>query len=184
MKFIPQSISDVILIEPHVHDDERGYFLETFREDLLNEFLGYDVKFVQDNESKSAKGVLRGLHYQFSPKPQTKLVRVTYGCILDVAVDIRKSSPCFGQHVAVILNDANKHQLFIPPGFAHGFVVLSDEATVSYKVDNYFSRIYDKGIIYNDPELLIDWLLPIDLLKLSTKDKNQPTFSNNKSLFE
>lgn len=184
MKFIPQYISDIILIEPPVHHDERGHFFETFREDLLEEHLGYKVNFVQDNESKSIKGVLRGLHYQLPPNPQTKLVRVIYGNILDVAVDIRRSSPHFGQHVAVILNAENKHQLFIPPGFAHGFVVLSNEAIISYKVDNYFSKKDDRGIIYNDSDLFIDWLLPENILKLSSKDKKQPTFSNNKNLFE
>ena len=111
MKFIPQSISDIILIDPLIHHDERGHFFETFRKDLLEEYLGYKINFVQDNESKSVKGVLRGLHYQLPPNPQTKLVRVNYGNILDVAVDIRRSSPHFGQHVAVMLNDENKHQL-------------------------------------------------------------------------
>ena len=139
MKFIPQSIADVILIEPTMHGDDRGYFIETFRQDLLEEAIGYQVNFVQDNESKSTKGVLRGLHYQLPPYTQAKLVRVIEGNVLDVAVDIRKSSPTFGQHVAVELTAESKHQLFIPHGFAHGFVTLSKTAIFSYKVDNYYA---------------------------------------------
>jgi len=184
LKFIPQSISDVILIEPTVHGDERGYFLETFRQNLFEEAVGYEVNFIQDNESKSSKGVLRGLHYQLPPYTQAKLVRVIKGSVLDVAVDIRKSSATFGQYVAVELTAQNKHQLFVPHGFAHGFVVLSDSATFAYKVDNYYAPEHDRGIVFNDKELAIDWHLPLDTLQLSDKDKNQPTLANAKDLFE
>ncbi len=184
MKFIPQSIPEVLLIEPTVHGDNRGYFVETFRQNLFEDVLGYQVNFVQDNESKSTKGVLRGLHYQLPPYTQAKLVRVIEGSVLDVAVDIRKSSPTFGQHVAVELMAEDKRQLFVPHGFAHGFVVLSDSATFAYKVDNYYAPRHDRGIAFNDKDLAIDWQLPIDILQLSDKDKNQPTLANSKDLFE
>ena len=174
MKFIPQSIADVILIKPIVHGDDRGYFVETFRQDLFAEELDYKVNFVQDNESKSTKGVLRGLHYQLPPFAQAKLVRVIEGSVLDVAVDIRKSSPTFGQHVSVELTAANKHQLFVPHGFAHGFVVLSDSATFVYKVDNYYAPEHDRGIAFDDAKLEIDWQLPTEALQLSNKDKVHP----------
>ena len=159
MNFFPQSIPDVILIEPTVHGDSRGYFMESFRQDLLDDFLGYEVNFVQDNESKSAKGVLRGLHYQLPPYAQAKLVRVIEGRVLDVAVDIRQSSPTFGQYVSKELSSDNHHQLFIPRGFAHGFVVLSESAVFAYKVDNYYSPNDDRGIAFDDPEIDIDWVL-------------------------
>lgn len=183
MKFTPQLIPDVVLIEPKVHADGRGYFLETFRQDLFTEYVGYQVNFIQDNESKSNKGVLRGLHYQLPPYAQAKLVRVIEGCVLDVAVDIRKGSPTFGQHVAVKLTSENKHQLFVPHGFAHGFVVLSDIVTFGYKVDNYYSPNYDRGIAFDDAELDIDWKMPFELLKFSNKDKSHPTLANAKDLF-
>ena len=184
MKFTPQSIADVILIEPTVHGDDRGYFVETFRQDLFEEAVGYQVNFVQDNESKSTKGVLRGLHYQLPPYAQAKLVRVIEGSVLDVAVDIRKSSPTFGQHVAVELTAANKRQLFVPHGFAHGFVVLSDSATFAYKVDNYYAPEYDRGIVFDDAKLGIDWQLPIEVLQLSDRDKTHPMLSTALDLFE
>jgi len=184
LKFIPQSIPDAILIEPIVHGDDRGYFVETFRQDLLEEVLSYQVNFVQDNESKSTKGVLRGLHYQLPPYTQAKLVRVIEGSVLDVAVDIRKSSSTFGQHVAVELTAKNKHQLFVPHGFAHGFVVLSDNATFAYKVDNYYAPEHDRGIAFDDQDLAIDWQLPPEILQLSDKDKAHSTLANAKDLFE
>ncbi len=184
MKLTPQSIADVILIEPTVHGDSRGYFLETFRQDLFENAIGYQVNFIQDNESKSTKGVLRGLHYQLPPYAQAKLVRVIEGSVLDVAVDIRKSSPTFGQHVAVELTADNKHQLFVPHGFAHGFVVLSDSATFAYKVDNYYAQEYDRGIAFDDNDLDIDWQLLLELLQLSDKDKSHPNLANAKELFE
>jgi dTDP-4-dehydrorhamnose 3,5-epimerase len=173
-----------MLIEPTLHGDSRGYFLETFRQDLFKESVGYQVNFIQDNESKSTKGVLRGLHYQLPPYAQAKLVRVIEGSVLDVAVDIRKSSPTFGQHVAVELTSDNKHQLFVPHGFAHGFVVLSDSVTFVYKVDNYYAPEHDRGIAFDDAKLDIDWKLPLELLQLSDKDKAHPTLANAKDLFE
>lgn len=174
MEFLKQSIPDVVLIRPKVHGDHRGYFVETFRHDTLEEALGYEVTFFQDNESKSTKGVLRGLHFQLPPFAQSKLVRVIEGEVLDVAVDIRQGSPTFGQHVAVRLTGENKHQLFIPRGFAHGFLVLSDTATFAYKVDKYYSPECDRGLAFNDPALGIDWGLPSDQLKVSEKDLKQP----------
>ena len=184
LKFIPQTIPDVILIKPTVREDNRGFFLETFRQDLFEEALGYKVNYIQDNESKSTKGVLRGLHYQLPPFSQIKLVRVIDGRVLDVSVDIRKSSPTFGQHVAVELTAENKHQLFIPSGFAHGFVLLSDSATFSYKVNNYYAPEHDRGIAFDDKDLAVDWKLPHEHLQLSDKDKSNPTLANAKELFK
>jgi len=183
LKFISQSIPDVLLIEPTVHGDSRGYFVESFRQDLLNDFLGYEVNFVQDNESKSSKGVLRGLHYQLPSSAQSKLVRVIEGRVLDVALDIRQSSPTFGQYVSKELSSDNRHQLFIPRGFAHGFVVLSESAIFAYKVDNYYSPDDDRGIAFNDKEIGIDWVLKSDELQLSDKDKSHPFLSKTKDLF-
>jgi dTDP-4-dehydrorhamnose 3,5-epimerase len=174
MKFIRTSIPDVVVIEPTVHGDHRGYFVETFRKDKLEEFLGYTLNFCQDNQSKSGKGVLRGLHYQLAPAAQTKLVRVIQGRVLDVAVDIRKGSPTFGQYVAIELSADNKKQMFVPRGFAHGFVVLEDETIFAYKVDNYYSPENDRGMAFNDPAIGIDWQLTHDELQLSAKDTTQP----------
>ncbi len=178
MRFIRTEIEDVIIIEPVVHGDERGYFVETDRQDKLEAFLGFKVHFCQDNESKSSKGVLRGLHYQLSPAAQTKLVRVIKGRVLDVAVDIRKGSPTFGKHVAVELSEENKRQLFVPRGFAHGFVVLEDETVFAYKVDNYYSPENDRGIAFDDPSIGIDWQMKLSSLKLSEKDRHQPHLSD------
>ncbi len=184
MNFIRCDIPDVVICEPVVHGDERGYFVETFRADKLEEFLGYKINFCQDNESKSSKGVLRGLHYQLAPHAQTKLVRVIKGKVLDVAVDIRKGSPTFGKHVAVELNEDNKRQLLVPRGFAHGFVVLSDEAIFAYKVDNYYSPECDRGIAFDDKDLNIDWKIDHKDLQLSAKDTKQPLFNETQDLFE
>jgi len=184
MQFIPQSIPDVLVIEPKVHGDHRGYFVETFRQDKLEQALGYKVNFVQDNESKSSKGVLRGLHFQLAPHAQSKLVRVIEGSVLDVAVDIRKGSPTFGQHVAVQLSGDNKKQLFVPRGFAHGFIVLTDTATFAYKVDNYYSPECDRGLAFDDKALNIDWALPTDSLSLSDKDTKQPMFAELADCFD
>ena len=184
MKFTPQSIKDVILIEPTIHGDDRGYFIETFRQDLLEEAIGYRVNFVQDNESKSTKGVLRGLHYQLPPYTQAKLVRVIEGSVLDVAVDIRKSSPTFGQHVSLELTAQNKYQLFVPHGFAHGFVVLSNSATFAYKVDNNYAPEHDRGIAFDDEQLKINWQLSAEEFQLSDKDRAHPSLTNAKYLFE
>ena len=174
MNFIRAAIPDVVIIEPQVHGDDRGYFVETFRADKLEEFLGYKINFIQDNESKSNRGVLRGLHYQLTPHAQTKLVRVIQGKVLDVAVDIRKNSPTFGKYVAVELTGENKRQLFVPRGFAHGFVVLSESATFVYKVDNFYSPEYDRGISFDDKLIGIDWKLAREKLKLSAKDITLP----------
>jgi dTDP-4-dehydrorhamnose 3,5-epimerase len=171
--FIPQSIPDVLVIEPKVHSDLRGYFVETFRQDKFEQALGYKVNFIQDNESKSSKGVLRGLHFQLAPHAQSKLVRVIEGAVLDVCVDLRIGSPSFGQHVKVVLSGENKKQIFIPRGFAHGFVVLTDTATFAYKVDNYYSPECDRGLTFDDAELNIDWQLPKEQLQLSDKDTKQ-----------
>jgi dTDP-4-dehydrorhamnose 3,5-epimerase len=184
MQFIRTNIPDVIIIEPKVHGDDRGYFVETFRADKLEEFLGFKINFIQDNESKSSKGVLRGLHYQLPPHAQTKLVRVIQGRVLDVAVDIRRNSPTFGQHVAVELSADNKKQLLVPRGFAHGFVVLEDDTVFAYKVDNYYSPQCDRGIAFDDVNLNINWILNIEELNLSAKDKIQPLLSNTNDLFE
>ena len=184
MQFIRTAIPDVIIIEPTVHGDNRGYFVETFRQDKLEEFLGYQINFCQDNESKSSKGVLRGLHYQLPPFAQTKLVRVISGRVLDVAVDIRKNSPTFGQYVAVELSGENKKQLLVPRGFAHGFVVLEDNTIFAYKVDNYYSPQCDRGIAFDDANLNIDWILNKDELNLSAKDKTQPKLNETNDLFE
>ncbi len=178
MNFCRTDINDVILIEPNVYGDSRGYFVETFRKDKFEEFLGHPVDFCQDNESRSKKGVLRGLHYQLPPFAQSKLVRVISGSILDIAVDIRAWSPTFGKHVAVRLDDKDKKQLFIPRGFAHGFVVLSDEAVFAYKVDNFYAPECDRGIAFDDLEIGVDWLLPQNELILSAKDMNQPSLKD------
>jgi len=177
VEFIPQSIPDVWVIEPKVYGDYRGYFVETFRQDKFEDALGHKVNFIQDNESKSSKGVLRGLHFQLPPHAQSKLVRVIEGAVLDVAVDIRKGSPSFGQHVAVELSDDNKKQMFIPRGFAHGFVVLTDTATFAYKVDNYYSPECDRGLAFDDIDLNIDWQLTKQQLILSDKDTQLPTLA-------
>ncbi len=182
MEFIETAIKEVFVIQPKVFEDARGYFVETFREDKLEAYLGHPIRFCQDNESKSAKGVLRGLHYQLPPFAQTKLVRVIQGSVLDVAVDIRKGSPTFGQHVAVELTAANKKQLFVPRGFAHGFVVLEEDTVFAYKVDNYYAPEYDRGIAFDDPAIGIDWRLDLSSLILSEKDKTQPLL-NEAELF-
>jgi len=174
MQFTRTKIRDVVIIEPKVHGDDRGYFIETFRLDKLEDFLGFKVNFSQDNESKSSKGVIRGLHYQLAPSAQTKLVRVIKGSVLDVAVDIREGSPTFGEYVAVELNSENKKQLFVPRGFAHGFVVLEDDTIFAYKVDNYYSPESDRGVAFDDKAIDIDWILDRDELKLSEKDRKQP----------
>ena len=185
MKFIPQAIPDVILIEPVVHNDARGYFVETYKQKLLYDALGFHVNFIQDNESKStSKGVLRGLHFQSPPFAQNKLVRVIKGEVLDIAVDIRRQSPTFGKHISVKLSEQNKKQLFVPLGFAHGFIVLSEEAIFAYKVDAYYSADHEKGIAFNDKEINIDWgFLEKDIL-LSKADQNLPNLDSIKNYFD
>ena len=184
MNFVPQIIPDLIIIEPNFYGDDRGYFSEIYREDFLSECIGSEVKFIQDNESMSTKGVLRGLHYQLPPFSQSKLLRVVEGKILDLVVDIRRSSPTFGKHVALELSSENMKQLFIPCGFAHGFLVLSERAKINYKVDNYYMPEYDRGIAFNDPKLNIDWPFPLEKLQLSKKDKLHPNLYDSVDLLE
>jgi dTDP-4-dehydrorhamnose 3,5-epimerase len=176
MNFTRLEIPDVILCEPKTLFDDRGYFSEIFRQDKLEEFLGFSINFCQENESKSTYGVLRGLHYQNAPYAQTKLVRVLQGAVLDVSVDLRKDSPTFGKHIAIELSEENKKQILILKGFAHGFIVLSKEAVLAYKVDNYYHQASERGIAYNDKSLAIDWKLHPKDIKVSTKDANQALF--------
>jgi len=182
MKFIRTEIPEVVIIEPKVYGDDRGYFMETFREDLFEKNIR-KINFIQDNESKSKRGVLRGLHYQLPPFAQSKTVRVIKGSVIDVAVDIRKGSPTFGKYVAVELSEENKRQLFIPRGFAHGFLVTSDEAIFVYKVDNYYSPECDRSIRFDDPEIGINWSFPKEKILVSEKDKNAP-FLKDAEIFE
>jgi dTDP-4-dehydrorhamnose 3,5-epimerase len=183
MNFIKTAISDVYIIEPSVFGDNRGYFLESFNQEKFEENV-FPIKFVQDNESKSSKGVLRGLHFQKPPFNQAKLVRCIEGRVMDVAVDIRKGSPTYGQHVAVELTGENKRQLFVPRGFAHGFSVLSDTAVFAYKVDNIYAPESDSGIRYDDKDLNIDWGLNKEGVQLSVKDKNLSFFKDLDSPFK
>lgn len=178
MEFIKTAISDVILIKPNVFGDERGFFMETYKKSLF-EKNGISDDFIQDNHSKSVKGVLRGLHYQLNPSAQAKLVRCIAGHIFDVAVDIRQDSLTFGKWVGYELSDENKCMLYIPQGFAHGFLTLSDSAELLYKTNSEYDAKCDRGILYSDPELNIDWPILSDMeLILSEKDKNQPVLKN------
>lgn len=163
-------LKDCFILKDTMFKDSRGYFFESFNQQKFNELTGLNVDFVQDNQSKSTKGVLRGLHFQFGAHAQAKLVRVIDGKVLDVAVDIRPNSKTFGEHVAIELTAENETQLFVPRGFAHGFVVLSDTATFFYKCDNYYNKLSEGGIIYNDPTIGINWQLPSEDLLLSEKD--------------
>ncbi len=172
MKIQETEFAGLYVIEPGVYYDPRGYFFESCRQDWFASFA--DVHFVQDNESKSSHGVLRGLHYQLAPFSQTKLIRVTLGKIWDVVVDIRRGSPTFGRWFGIELNDENKKQLFIPKGFAHGFSVLSEHAIVSYKCDNYYHAPSESGIRYNDAKISIDWKIDLDTAIVSNKDKVWP----------
>jgi len=179
MKVVETDIPDVKILEPAVFCDERGFFFESFNQKKFEEIIGRRVNFVQDNHSRSVKGVLRGLHYQRSPHPQGKLVRCVVGEVFDVAVDIRKSSPSFGQWVGVILSAENKRQLWIPEGFAHGFLTLSDKAEFLYKTTDYWFKELDCSIAWNDPNINIHW--PIEgTLSLSDKDKSAPSIKSIK----
>ena len=182
MEFKKTAIEGVYVIEPRVFNDARGYFFEAWKKEEFEQNIG-KVEFVQDNESKSSYGVLRGLHYQKGDASQAKLVRVIKGKVLDVAVDVRKSSPTFGQHVMVELSDENKRQFFIPRGFAHGFLVLSDEAIFTYKVDNPYAPQADAGIRWNDPDLGIEWPINPKDVQTSEKDLKQP-FLKDAEVFE
>jgi len=180
MKATETRLKGCFILEPRVFKDERGYFFETFNSQTFNEVTGTNTTFVQDNESYSTKGVLRGLHYQTGEHAQAKLVRVVKGKVLDVAVDNRKDSKTYGQYVAVELTEDNKKQLFVPRGFAHGFVVLSETAIFSYKCDNFYNKASEGGIIYSDETLNIDWQLPKSELIISEKDIILPEFQNAK----
>jgi dTDP-4-dehydrorhamnose 3,5-epimerase len=183
MKFIKTEIPDVYIIEPSVFGDDRGYFLESFNLEKFEENV-YPIKFVQDNESKSSRGVLRGLHFQKPPYNQAKLVRCIEGRVMDVVVDIRTGSPTYGKHVSIELSGENKKQLFVPRGFAHGFSVLSETAVFAYKVDNTYAPAYDYGIKWNDKDLNINWGLEAHEVQLSEKDKELSLFSDLESPFK
>ena len=184
MKLINTDIEAVYIIEPRLFEDERGYFFEAFSERRFAELTGIETRFVQDNESRSVKGVVRGLHFQLPPHAQSKLVRVVHGTILDVAVDIRRGSPTFGCHVAVELSEHNHRQLFIPRGFAHGFSVLEGDAIVEYKCDNYYAPDSEGAIRWDDPTLAIDWQIANNETIVSAKDMANPLFEECKALFD
>ena len=173
MKIIPTNLPEVVIFEPKKFGDERGFFLESYRDDMLLD-AGIDARFIQDNHSRSAKGVLRGLHYQLS-QPQGKLVRVATGAVFDVAVDVRKGSPTFGQWTGTTLDEHSMRMMYVPPGFAHGFVTLTDTADFIYKCTNYYHPSSEQGILWNDPEVAIDW--PITDVNLSDKDLKHPTLA-------
>ncbi len=182
MNIIQTGIKDLIVIEPKVFGDHRGYFTSPYIESAFNQLVGA-THFVQDNESKSSKGVLRGLHFQLPPYDQAKLVRVISGAVIDVAVDLRKDSPDYGKHYSILLSGENKKQLFVPRGFAHGFVVLENDTIFSYKVDKIYAPEFESGIIWNDPDLSIDWKLNGITPLLSDKDKELQSFKSFKSPF-
>jgi dTDP-4-dehydrorhamnose 3,5-epimerase len=177
MKVEKTKLEGCYIIHDTVFPDSRGYFFESFNQRRFTELTGHSVPFVQDNQSFSSRGVLRGLHFQQGEAAQSKLVRVIFGKVLDVAVDIRKSSSTFGQHIAIELSESSHTQLFIPRGFAHGFLVLSETATFFYKCDNFYNKEAESGIIYNDPDLAINWMLPENELILSEKDKQYLSFA-------
>lgn len=179
MKLIDTGIKDLYVIEPRVFGDHRGYFFESYNKQAFDE-LGLKYNFVQDNESFSKYGTLRGLHFQKGEYAQAKLVRVVQGKVLDVAVDLRTGSTTFGKSYSIELSDENKKMFIIPRGFAHGFVVLSESAIFNYKCDNFYSQVNEGGILYNDPELEIDWRVPEDKIILSEKDKSNPLLKDFK----
>ncbi len=183
MNIIKTDIEGVLIVEPRVFGDARGYFFESFSARDFKAATGIDVHFVQDNESRSCRGVVRGLHFQLPPFAQAKLVRVVEGSVLDVAVDIRKGSPTYGRHVAVELSAENKRQFFLPKGFAHGFAVLSDTAIFQYKCDEYYHPEAEGAIAWNDPALAIDWRINPDQVILSEKDRHHPLFADFQTPF-
>ena len=180
MKIKETGIEGLLVIEPKVFGDSRGYFMESFSERKFRELTGLDVNFVQDNESMSSYGVVRGLHMQLPPHAQAKLVRVVSGRALDVAVDLREGSPTYGRHFAIELTGENHLQVFIPKGFAHGFAVLSDEVVFQYKCDEYYAPESEAAVIWNDPDLDVDWRIPEGDVRLSEKDKNHPRLKDLK----
>ncbi len=183
MEVIKTEIEGVVIIEPRIFKDDRGYFYESFSQREFEEKV-CRTTFVQDNQSKSSYGVVRGLHFQKPPYSQSKLVRCIKGAVLDVAVDIRKGSPTFGKYVAVELTEDNHRQFFVPRGFAHGFAVLSDEAVFQYKCDNYYNKESEGSVAWNDPELAIDWRIPVEKVLLSEKDKLSKNISDADYLFD
>ena len=183
MNFIPTNLAGCFVLEPKIFHDDRGYFMESFNENTFEKGIGKKVRFIQDNQSYSSKGVLRGLHYQTGANAQAKLVRVLQGEVLDVAVDIRPESPTYGQSFSILLSAENQKQLFIPRGFAHGFLVTSQTATFFYKCDNFYNKESEGGIIYNDPALKIDWNFPETELIISEKDIILPTLENAKKVW-
>ena len=178
MKVEETFIKGCFIISPKVFTDKRGYFFESFNLNKFKELTGVNINFIQDNQSQSSKGVLRGLHFQAGEFAQAKLVRVIKGSVLDVCVDLRKESPTFGKHFSIILDDKNNKQLFIPRGFAHGFLVLENETIFSYKCDNVYNKSSERGILFNDKRLNINWNFTDDKILLSDKDKQLPTFEN------
>lgn len=178
MKVTETFLKGCFIVEPQLFSDQRGYFFESFNADKFNKAIGKEVNFVQDNQSFSKRGVVRAIHYQTGEYAQAKLVRVLSGKVLDVAVDLRKDSPTFGKHFSIELSSENKKQLFIPRGFGHGFAVLSETAEFFYKCDNYYNKVSEGGIIFNDAELNIDWKLREEEIQVSEKDKQLPNFKN------
>lgn len=176
MKINKTEFKDLLVIEPDIISDSRGYFLETFNEARFRVETGLNITFLQDNESVSSKGVLRGMHFQLPPYSQAKLIRVAKGSVMDIVVDLRRSQPTFMKHYSILLSSANQHQLFVPEGFAHGFLVLEDETIFSYKCSNYYSRECDRSILWNDPDFQIDW--GIEMPVLSEKDRNAMRYSD------
>ena len=183
MKFTETKLKGCFILEPKIIKDERGYFMESFNERAFNEGIGQKVTFVQDNQSFSTKGVLRGLHYQCGEHAQAKLVRVLHGEVLDVAVDLRPESETFGQYEAVLLSAENQNQFFVPRGFAHGFLVLSETATFFYKCDNFYNKESEGGLIYNDQTVNINWNFPLNELIISDKDQILPNLENTKKVW-
>ena len=177
MQIQETKLKGCFIIEPKIFGDERGYFFESYKEELFEKVIGYTINFIQDNQSLSSYGVLRGLHFQNGEYAQAKLVRVLKGAVMDVAVDIRPESTTYGQHVAVELSEENKKQLFVPRGFAHGFIVLSETAEFFYKVDNIYEPTQEGGILFSDKDLAIDWKVPLASIQLSDKDKILPTIN-------
>lgn len=176
MTITPTALPEVLLIQPQKLEDERGWFMESFRKNQLEKAVGHNLYFCQENLALSSYGVIRGLHYQMPPHAQSKLVTVLQGEVLDIVVDIRKGSPNFGNHIAIELNGINQNQLYIPRGFAHGYSCLSENALLSYKVDNYYNKDSEESISFDDPKLEIDWQIPLEFQNLSPKDLNHLTF--------
>jgi dTDP-4-dehydrorhamnose 3,5-epimerase len=183
MNFTETNLQGCFIIEPKVFHDDRGYFMESFNQNAFENGIGQKINFVQDNQSFSTRGVLRGLHYQCGEHAQAKLVRVLEGEVLDVAVDLRPDSPTFGQSYSILLSAENKKQFFVPRGFAHGFLVLSDTATFFYKCDNFYNKESEGGLIYNDASVNVDWGFPINELIISEKDQVLPTLENAKRVW-